>query len=66
MNERLIRTSIASYEQRLKYEKQRAQIAITNDELTIAAMAVGEACKLKGAIEELEFLLDSMEVDEQR
>lgn len=60
MNERLIRTSIASYEQRLKYEKQRAQIAITDDELTVAAMAVAEACKLKGAIEELEFLLDAL------
>lgn len=66
MNERLIRTSIASYEQRLKYEKQRAQIAITDNEMTVAAMAVAEACKLKGAIEELEFLLDSMEVEAQR
>ena len=66
MNERLIRTSIASYEQRLKYEEERVINAITEHDHSIAAMAITEAAKLKGAIEELEFLLDSMEVEAKR
>lgn len=63
MTSKTITNAIGSYEARLRYEKQRAYNAITVNDFTIAATAVAEAMKLKGAIEELEFILEEMEVE---
>lgn len=63
MNEKIIQTSIDSYKARIRYEEQRAIMAITDGQYTIAALAIAQASSYKGAIEELEFLLDCMEVN---
>lgn len=63
MTTKFIQTSIDSYKARLKYEKERAQSAIENEDLSVAALAIADACQLKGAIAELEFLLEAMETE---
>lgn len=65
MNSKLITTSIEAHKARLRYEEQRAVTAITEQHYAIAVMALSDAAKLKGAIEELEFILDSMEAGGQ-
>lgn len=63
MTAKEIQTSIDSYKERMRYERQRAHAAIDSNEFTIAAMAVAQANAYKGAIDELEFMLESMEVE---
>lgn len=62
MDRDFIITSIGSYRERLSYENRRAITAIVNGEYVIAADAVAQASAYKGAIDELELLLDVEEV----
>ena len=63
MTQSEIKTSIDSHKARLNYEVERAMKALIDDEFTIAAMAATQAAEHKGAIKELQFLLECMEVE---
>ena len=52
---------VASYEERMRREDERAKDAIDEGLYTIAANAVAAAAAHKGAIEELLFLMDELE-----
>lgn len=52
---------VASYEERMRREDERAKNAIDEGLYTIAANAIAAAAAHKGAIEELLFLMDELE-----
>ena len=58
-----IQTSIKSYQMRRDSADARARKAIDRHEYTLAAMAVAEAASHQAAINELEFLLESEELE---
>ena len=61
MTTSFIQTSIESYQMRREYADKRAQKLIERHEYASAATAVAEAAGYQSAINELEFLLESME-----
>lgn len=63
MTAKEIQKNIDYHKAMLSREKERAWQALCKDELTIAAMAVAAAAEHKGAIEELQFILECMEVE---
>jgi len=63
MTTSFIQTSIKSYQMRRDSADTRARKAIDRHEYTLAAMAVAEAAGYQSAINELEFLLESKEVE---
>ena len=63
MTAKEIQKNIEYHKSMLLREKERAWQALCKDELEIAAMAVAEAAGHKGAIKELDFILENMEVE---
>ena len=62
MTEKEISEAVASHDARMRCEDERAKQAIDEGLYTIAANAIAAASAHKGAIEELLFILDEMEV----
>jgi len=56
-------TSIRSHEKRLKDANERAIAAIGSADYWVAMTAITEAAEHKGAISELEYQLELMEVE---
>ncbi len=63
MTEDEIAVAVASHEERMRREDERAKDAIDEGLYTIAANAIAAAAAHKGAIEELLFILDEMEAN---
>lgn len=63
MTTSFIETSIKSYQMRRDSADARARKAIERHEYALAAMAVAEAAGHQAAINELEFLIESKEVE---
>lgn len=56
-----LQTYVASYEERMRREDERARQAIDKGMYAVAASAVAAAAAHQGAIDELLFLMDELE-----
>lgn len=63
MNRKDIETSIASYQQRLAYRKEKAMDAIKENNFWVAQLAMCECVGFVAVINELEFQLECMEAN---
>lgn len=63
MTAKEIQKNIDYHKSKLNYEFKRAMEALIGDEFTIAAMAATQAAEHKGAIKELQFILECMEAE---
>lgn len=63
MTAKEIQKNIDYHKAMLDHESKRATELIIGEEFTVAAMALARAAEHKGALEELQFLLESMEVE---
>lgn len=66
MTTKYIRDSIGSYKARMERYKKMAKDAIDDDMYDTAAGCLAQAAKCKGAIEDLEFVLECSEVEDAR
>lgn len=60
-----LQTYVASYEERMRREDERARQAIDKGMYAVAANAVAAAAAHQGAIDELLFLMDELEKEDE-